>query len=126
MTEAQLCAVFGWKMGSKMPRRYIHFSLRDVDDAILKAHGLKKAEVAVVEAPKRCPRCGAASQAGAVSCFRCGMAFTLEAAMKKDQELEEMKARQERLEKVMDMLLKHPELAEKLRETGHAGGEQDR
>jgi integrase/recombinase XerD len=103
LTEAQLCAVFGWKVGSQMPRRYIHFSMRDVDDAILTAHGLKKKEIREAPAPKKCPRCSLVNPASAELCSKCGMALTLTEAMKKDEEIQELK---EGLKYALDALRK--------------------
>jgi integrase len=34
LTEAQLCAYFGWTLGSKTPRVYVHLSGRDLNDAV--------------------------------------------------------------------------------------------
>ena len=44
LTEAQLCEFFGWKLGSNIVRTYVHLSGRDVDEAVLKASGIKKDE----------------------------------------------------------------------------------
>lgn len=99
LTEPQLCAIFGWKMGSNMPRRYVHFSLRDVDDAILSAHGLKKKELKEVEQPRRCVRCGLLNPAKAEACSKCGMVLTLTAAMAKDEEIERLRRSQAELAK---------------------------
>ena len=35
LTEAQLCVFFGWTIGTKVVRRYIHLSGKDVDNALL-------------------------------------------------------------------------------------------
>lgn len=98
LPEAQLCSFMGWKIGSEMPRRYIHFSLRDVDEAILKIHGVKKPEqLAEVRAPSRCVRCGLVNPPEAATCSKCGMALTLAAAMAKDERLERLEKNQEEL-----------------------------
>jgi len=41
VTEAPLEAQMGWVHGSKQTRTYVHLSLRDQDNAILKAYGIK-------------------------------------------------------------------------------------
>jgi len=41
-TEAQLCMIAGWELGSDMPRNYVHLWGRDVDEALLKTYGLIK------------------------------------------------------------------------------------
>ncbi|MDV3277096.1 MAG: tyrosine-type recombinase/integrase [Nitrososphaerales archaeon] len=101
MTEAQLCLVFGWKIGSKMPRMYIHLSGKDVDETLLKAYGLRKEQQEEVKAPKRCVRCGTLCEADAETCRRCGMALTLTAAMKKDEEMARLNEKLERLERAV-------------------------
>ncbi|ETA68863.1 site-specific recombinase XerD [Methanolobus tindarius DSM 2278] len=44
LTEFQMCQYFGWTLGSDMPATYVHLSGRDVDDAVLKANGVKQGE----------------------------------------------------------------------------------
>jgi ribosomal protein L37E len=92
MTEAQLCMFAGWTIGSKMPRMYVHLSGRDMDDTLLKAYGLKKSEeLEAPKVPKKCVRCGAVCNAEAETCSKCGMAMTLTAALRKDEEMENLK-----------------------------------
>jgi integrase/recombinase XerD len=86
MTEAQLCEVAGWRQGSEMPAMYVHFSGRDVDDAILKAHGLKKPDEVPLKAPSKCVRCGTVCNPQEEFCHKCGMALSLHAVMRKDDE----------------------------------------
>jgi len=43
-TEAKLEQFAGWTYGSKMTRRYVHFSARDLEDAVLELHGLRQPE----------------------------------------------------------------------------------
>jgi len=40
-TEARLEQFADWTYGSKMTSRYVHFSARDLESAILELHGLK-------------------------------------------------------------------------------------
>ncbi len=40
LTEPQMREVFGWTPSSQQPATYVHFSGRDVDEAILRLHGL--------------------------------------------------------------------------------------
>ncbi len=92
LTEAQLCEFAGWTLGSKMSAMYVHLSGRNVDDAILKAHGLQKQETAQIgKTPMKCPRCDNMSEASASTCRNCGLALTLEAARDKVEELDDMK-----------------------------------
>jgi integrase/recombinase XerD len=92
LTEAQLCMFAGWEQGSDMPRNYVHLSGRDVDDALLRSYGLiKPKEERELKTPRKCVRCGTLCGSDAETCHRCGMALTLQAAMKKDDELAQMR-----------------------------------
>lgn len=100
MTEAQLCEFAGWTQGSDMSRMYVHLSGRDTDEALLKAYGLKKEDSAnAPKVPKKCVRCGTLCESGAEICAKCGMALTLTAAMKKDDEIKALTAEFERQKK---------------------------
>ncbi|MBI4017439.1 MAG: site-specific integrase [Candidatus Aenigmarchaeota archaeon] len=80
ITEPQQCSYAGWVIGSNMPRIYVHMSMRDVDDAILKANGIKKPD-AVQHVQKKCARCEAVNQAVAKLCHRCMLPLDDKTAM---------------------------------------------
>lgn len=89
MTEAQLCAWFGWVQGSDVPARYVHLSGRDIDDAYDQLHGLYQPdededEPDVVE----CPRCQELNEPDAAFCMRCGFALDQETAAELQQRVE--------------------------------------
>ncbi|MEM4521066.1 MAG: tyrosine-type recombinase/integrase, partial [Candidatus Bathyarchaeia archaeon] len=44
LTESKLELYAGWVHGSKMARRYVHFSARDLEETVLEIHGLKEAK----------------------------------------------------------------------------------
>jgi integrase len=75
VTEAPLEAQMGWVHGSKMTRTYVHLSVRDQDNAILKAYGIEIAENKPLETdiPINCPRCGEPNERIARFCWKCGM-----------------------------------------------------
>ena len=103
LTEAHLCQFAGWGVGSQMSAMYVHFSGRDLDVALLKAYGLLKEEsTTVAKVPKKCVRCGSLSDAESEICSRCGMALSLTAAMKKDEELEQIKRDQARILELLE------------------------
>ena len=60
LTEAQMKEYLGWVQGSDMPSVYVHLCGRDVDNALLRAHGITVTEESK---PKMeltmttCPRC---------------------------------------------------------------------
>ena len=84
LTEAQMKEYFGWVQGSDMAATYVHLSGRDVDDALLKLHGLKKADREVSQdklKPRACPRCHAMNSATSQYCGRCRMPLDTQAAL---------------------------------------------
>lgn len=89
LTEAQMKQYFGWAKGSDMPAVYVHLSGRDMDDAILKMHGLKKEEELTSQlTPIKCKVCGHVNPPDVRFCAKCGKPLTIEAAMKVQAEQE--------------------------------------
>ena len=62
LTEAQMCIFFGWIVGTKVVRRYIHLSGRDVDNALIALNegGQAKVEDDYKIKSIRCKRCAEA------------------------------------------------------------------
>ena len=91
-TEARLELYAGWVHGSKMSARYVHFSARDIEDAVLELHGMKPP--GQVDVPKlvQCPRCKENFPLGTVYCSKCGYILDKELATK----MEEKSARKTR------------------------------
>ena len=87
LTEAQLKQMFGWTQSSKMAARYVHLSGRDVDESLLRAHGLQPKQEQ--EKPKltiiKCARCQVENSSVNKFCSRCGMPLDVATAL----ELEE-------------------------------------
>ncbi len=83
LTEAQMKEYFGWIRSSDMAEIYVHLSGRDVDNAILKVHGItnnnEKEESKL--RPKICLRCDTNNQATNRFCSRCGMPLEREMMM---------------------------------------------
>lgn len=76
LTESEMCQYLGWRMGSDMPRVYVHLSGRDIDNAIYnKVYGLETEEEKEDEKimPSICPRCKEKCGPTSEYCFRCGM-----------------------------------------------------
>jgi len=92
LTEAQMNQYFGWVQGSDMPSTYVHLSGRDVDNAILKLHGLAQDKEKGGEkfSPIDCPRCDLANSPGVNFCMRCGAPLNLKTAIKASEEREKM------------------------------------
>jgi integrase/recombinase XerD len=79
MTESQLCAFFGWIMGSDMAATYVHLSGRDVDDVILKLHGLKPPDPSEKREPRTCKKCDKVNAPNSLFCNRCATPLVPEA-----------------------------------------------
>lgn len=74
---------FGWTQSSGMAATYVHLSGRDVDNALLKLHGLAKDENGQenVLKIKFCPRCKEKNDAVSQFCRRCGSPLELKVAL---------------------------------------------
>lgn len=82
LTEPQMCKYFGWNIGSRMPSVYVHLTGRDVDDAILKIHGLKveknnNTELSLIE----CSRCHQMVSNANKFCSKCGLYLDVKESM---------------------------------------------
>lgn len=69
--------MMGWKPGSPMAEVYVHMSGRDVEEALLRKHGLSKGDGedggrAKPKLPKHCGRCRTVNDADAKFCHGCG------------------------------------------------------
>jgi integrase len=88
LTEAQLKQVFGWTQNSRMPGRYVHLSGRDVDNALLRVHGLRenheeeKAKITLI----KCVRSELENSTIQKQCTRCGMPLDLKTALELEDE----------------------------------------
>jgi integrase/recombinase XerD len=80
LTEQQLKAYLGWTAGSTMAATYVHLSGKDIDQAILKLHGLATDEMKEDNALKtvKCPRCKEIQDKKALFCYKCGLPLTKE------------------------------------------------
>jgi integrase len=91
LTEAQMKQYLGWVQGSDMAAIYVHLSGRDVDDALLKMHGIVTDEKKDVQmSPKKCTRCSLMNSPTTKFCSKCGMALDIKAALEiegKDSEI---------------------------------------
>lgn len=107
MTEAQLRVFAGWAQGSDMSSTYVH--IQDTDDVILRSYGLKENETVKEQLPKKCVRCGQANQPEAERCFRCGMALSLKAAVRLE---DDVMPRLQRIERVLERFLRNTSSSE--------------
>jgi len=92
LTEAQLCQLFGWSQGSKMPSIYVHLSARDLEKPLLSMYGLEAEGAHRPQlTPVTCPRCGELNPREADACVRCGAILKPEAALKAQDEYMELR-----------------------------------
>ncbi|MDE1834775.1 MAG: tyrosine-type recombinase/integrase [Candidatus Micrarchaeota archaeon] len=93
LTEQQLKVYFGWTGDSRMAATYVHLSGRDIDNAILQAHGLKpKAWTSETKLKVRtCPKCRTDNTVDAIYCTRCGSALNIDTAIKQAESEKKLK-----------------------------------
>ncbi len=87
--EAIGAKYMGWVNGSKMVGVYVHLASEDVDEAILRMHGIKTNGNGKDLEVKQCPRSLIVNPAASRFCSRCGLPLTEEAI----QEVEEWERR---------------------------------
>lgn len=85
-TEAQMKNYFGWTQSSRMAAVYVHLSGRDIDDAILEMHGIKKSEKEKAKTHKTCPRCEYKNPIDLDFCHQCHSPLDAEAAMRAEKD----------------------------------------
>ncbi|MGI0086791.1 MAG: tyrosine-type recombinase/integrase [Nitrosotalea sp.] len=70
-SESQLCLKYGWVLGSKMPRIYIHISGTALKDKIMEAYAGRQPEATRPQTVS-CPRCGISNHPSQKYCSSCG------------------------------------------------------
>jgi site-specific recombinase XerD len=90
LPEAVMCEFFGWKPGSKEVGTYTHLSAKNIDNAILKLHGIKAEEDQDTKRfePIVCPRCGIKNDPGAKYCSGCSLGLDEKSVMEFDRQKE--------------------------------------
>lgn len=78
MSEQLLRRHFGWRPGSRMTERYAHLSDKDLDDAVLKADGIRVTEEEPKPAfkPIICPNCQTPNDSTYSFCMKCSWSLT--------------------------------------------------
>lgn len=119
LTEAQLKEMFGWTQSSDMAAIYVHMSGRDVDDALLKLHGLQEeAPDNEKEKAKRCARCKEINPPTFKFCGNCSLPLDAKTAIEVDEQRKDA-------DTLMTELIKDPEvqklLARKIAQKGLTG-----
>ncbi|MGI0046336.1 MAG: tyrosine-type recombinase/integrase [Nitrosotalea sp.] len=82
----QILKKFGnWKKGTDMMDVYVHLSESDLEEAVLKEHGLLKQESVRELTLKTCPRCSEQNTIGVKRCVKCGYVIDEQVAIKMAQ-----------------------------------------
>ncbi len=88
LTESQMKEHLGWVQGSNMPQTYVHLSGKQIDNAILKIHGIVKEEDTMPQLTSTlCPRCRLNGPTSTF-CSRCGMALRVDVVVDVEKEPE--------------------------------------
>ena len=110
LTEAQMKEYFGWIRSSDMAEIYVHLCGRDIDNAILKVHGITNDndEEESKLKPKNCSRCDMQNQATNNFCSRCGLPLNRETMARLTiQDLDRKES-----DRIMEELIKDDEFRE--------------
>ncbi|MFA6419946.1 MAG: site-specific integrase [archaeon] len=99
LSEAQLCSIFGWVLGSKQVRTYIHLSLQQVQDAYKQIYGIKKIEETKNDLIK-CQVCDEMNFVTNDCCQNCYNPLTIQGALKVKQEKELIQQDRDTLQKI--------------------------
>jgi integrase/recombinase XerD len=77
-TEAQMCVFFGWAIGTKVVRRYIHLSGKDLDNTLLSiGHGKQLQQQEYQLKTTNCNRCSELLSPTQIFCSKCGLSCAL-------------------------------------------------
>ena len=104
-TEVELCQKYGWKLGSRMPRVYIHIAGSDLKRKIQQTYGGKEI---VKPRPQTvtCQRCKETNHPSQRFCGRCGLVLDEQELARQSIQLEHQKhlenARVEELERQLE------------------------
>ncbi|MEM4534319.1 MAG: site-specific integrase, partial [Candidatus Korarchaeota archaeon] len=124
LTESKLELYAGWVHGSKMARRYVHFSARDLEETVLEIHGLREAKRSdgILKAIQ-CPRCGSMNPPNNARCEFCGYILDRSLAMKVE---EEERKREEKIVRMLEEAFKRIENLERTLQSVLAGAQGTR
>jgi integrase/recombinase XerD len=110
----------GWKIGSLMPQKYLHYFGNESSESILQAYGMITKEKQGIDKlrPKQCPNCNESNKPDSKFCAKCRMVLTydaynetIEEKHNKDTEVENLKEQMllmQDAQKEITALLKDP------------------
>jgi site-specific recombinase XerD len=89
LTEAQMCVFFGWTIGTKVVRRYIHLSGKDLDNTLLSIGQYKQLQQQEYQLKiRKCNRCSEDLSPTQQFCSRCGLTTKFSEQYSKETNLE--------------------------------------
>jgi len=88
INESQCKVYFGWQPSSTMLSEYSHLVSADVNDTLLKMHGLGKNDDERKEKIRQCPRCKTINTKTDLFCRRCGSILDVKTAIKLEEKRE--------------------------------------
>ncbi|MBW3001853.1 tyrosine-type recombinase/integrase [Candidatus Woesearchaeota archaeon] len=117
LTEFQMNSYFGWVQGSDMPSTYVHLSGKDTDSALLKLNGVvrEKEHDQTLLTPQKCPRCEIINSHESKFCNKCGAVLDVKEAMVMEENQKQFRTKRDRMDLVMNMMMKDPEVVEVIR-----------
>jgi integrase/recombinase XerD len=90
LTEAQMCVYFGWTIGTKVIRRYIHLTGKDLDNTLLSIGQGKQIQHEEYQLKTiKCSRCSEILSPTQQFCSRCGFTTKLSEQYIKETSLED-------------------------------------
>jgi integrase len=104
----------GWAANSNMARKYIHYFGNESSESLLEAYGIVTKNNIPIDTlnPKICPNCNEGNTQDARFCSKCKMIMSyegyqeaLESQKQKEDEITELKKRQERFELLIQSLI---------------------
>lgn len=92
LPEAVMKQLFGWTNDSKMAAVYNHLSGKDVDDALLRLHGIKKEDTEETKKPNMriCSKCGTSNSILSHFCKKCNTPLDLKFMIEVDNRRKEL------------------------------------
>ena len=99
LNEATLCSIFGWTIGSKQVRTYVHLSGQQVENAIKGVYGIQKPQENF-EKKQKCQVCDEINDAGLDVCQNCFNPLTITGALKLKKENEYLAEASEVLQQI--------------------------
>ncbi len=119
-SDAEMCVFFGWVNGTKVLRRYIHLSGKDLDNKLISMNsGVKTAKLDYKLKTSNCIRCKEILSPTSLFCGRCGLQIKLNELYSKQLEEKENKDREidlvrkemnQKFEEIMELIQQNNKL----------------